>query len=99
MRKAAMKPNVRLPDDTPSLHPGMPKPVRRYWQGKAPGWVKDGEEEESEDEEVQAQPGEEDEDEEEAVVASVAAPVILKQTQDPRLARLMQVGSNPTALI
>jgi hypothetical protein len=59
--------------------------VKRYWPGKAPDWYNEKEEQpESEDEEASGE-------EEAADVTAIAAPVIIKASDDPRLRRLAQV--------
>ena len=63
---------------------GATQQARRYWPGKAPDWVPPSSAAEASDEE-----------EEEAVDrTSVAAPVIVKAKDDPRLARLADKGDN-----
>lgn len=62
---------------------GATQQARRYWPGKAPDWVPPNSALEASDEE------------EEAVDrTSVAAPVIVKAKDDPRLARLADKGDS-----
>lgn len=62
---------------------GANQQARRYWPGKAPDWVPPNSAAEASDEE------------EEAVDrTSVAAPVIVKAKDDPRLARLADKGDS-----
>lgn len=62
---------------------GATQQARRYWPGKAPDWVPPNSAAEASDEE------------EEAVDrTSVAAPVIVKAKNDPRLARLADKGDS-----
>ncbi|GAB4819558.1 hypothetical protein N2152v2_006604 [Parachlorella kessleri] len=73
--------------------------VRRYWPGKRPDWVKEDEEGQQDDDDESA----EDEDEQQApaepapeaaaVRTGIAAPVIVKKADDPRLRRL--AGAQP----
>ena len=75
-----------------------PASVKRYWPGRAPDWAKAVPE--NEDEEAAAASHSSDEEGIEA--DKVAAPVILKKSDDPRLRRLAEaqaeVGGRDTAL-
>ena len=57
--------------------------ARRYWPGKAPDWVPSDSVAEASDEEDEA-----------ADRTSIAAPVIVKAKDDPRLARLADKGDS-----
>lgn len=57
--------------------------ARRYWPGKAPDWVPPNTAEEPSDDEEQA-----------VERTSVAAPVIVRAKDDPRLARLADKGDS-----
>lgn len=65
--------------------------VRRYWPGKRPDWIKeeddDEDEEELEEEEEASEPAHEAEP---VVRTGIAAPVIVKRADDPRLRRLAE---------
>ena len=57
--------------------------ARRYWPGKAPDWVPPSTEEAASDDEEQA-----------VERTSVAAPVVVRAKEDPRLARLANKGDS-----
>ncbi|KAK9845076.1 hypothetical protein WJX74_010315 [Apatococcus lobatus] len=75
-----------------------PASVKRYWPGKAPDWAKALPAEEEEEAAAASQSS----DEEGLEADKVAAPVILKKSDDPRLRRLAEaqaeVGGRDTAL-
>ncbi len=76
-----------------------PTTVKRYWPGRAPDWVKDAPVEDEEEQDLVARRSSDDEDLE---ADRVAAPVILKKSEDPRLRRLAEaeaeIGGREAAL-
>ena len=77
-----------------------PASVKRYWPGRAPDWAKAVPADEEEEE--KATPASHSSDEEGVEADEVAAPVILKKSDDPRLRRLAEAqaeaGGRDTAL-
>lgn len=75
--------------------------VRRYWPGKRPDWIKE-ESEDEEDSEEEEQPQEEEAlapalEEQPVVRTDIAAPVIVKRGDDPRLRRLADIQTGTRA--